>query len=83
MTSGVMESGKHRISFKVMQGEEDDLEIMVGVVRDGATWNEDHGVEGSTGGWFMYTQDGYLYGNRKQKSDPAAVVPSYHVYYRG
>ena len=69
-----IDATKHRISFTMTKGENTYLSLMVGVVRDGAAWNEEHGEAGSTDGWFMYTQNGGLYGNGKDSSDAAGRI---------
>ena len=74
VTRGVMESGKHRISFKVMKGAAANLWLMVGVVRDGTSWNELHAQHASMNGWLMCTAGGSLFGNREHFSDPAGKI---------
>jgi hypothetical protein len=69
-----MESGKHRMSLKLMKGEgNDNLVHMFGLVRDGVAWDEDHGETESTDGWFMGS-NGHLYGNGKEDDDEAGGI---------
>ena len=65
VTSRVFDSGKHRISFKLMKGEEAYMFTYCGIVRDGAAWNVTHAVSNSTTGWFMDSFNGTLWGNGK------------------
>ena len=59
-----MESGKHRITLKLTKGEGNELDLLFGLVRDGAAWNKDHATSTSTDVWFMRTFGG-LWGNEK------------------
>ena len=68
-----MESGKHRMSLKLMKGEEDDLAHFFGLVRDGAAWDKDHSLRENTDSWYMY-DDGDLYGNGKDGDDDAGEI---------
>ena len=69
MTSGVMESGKHRISFKITRGdvaiEYQEYEVYCGLARDGAAWNKDHGGAHLTDAWFI-GNGGCFWGNGKE-----------------
>jgi hypothetical protein len=67
-----MESGKHRMSLKLMEGETSGLDHFFGLVRDGAAWNEDHRKQESTDAWYMGSLYGGLYGNGKQMRDDRA-----------
>jgi hypothetical protein len=67
----VMESGKHRISLKLMEGETGYLGHCFGLVRDGAAWDADHGVGSSTDAWYMH-DSGSLWGNGKEDNDNGA-----------
>ena len=53
-TNRVMESGKHRISLKLIGDEDGDLGHFFGLVRDGAAWDKDHTDADSTDAWYMY-----------------------------
>ena len=69
-----MESGKHRMSLKLMEGEGNgDLFHYFGLVRDGAAWDKRHSVRGSTDAWYMHSF-GNLYGNGKYGSDDAGQI---------
>ncbi len=68
----VMESGKHRMSVKLMKGEGRNLEHFFGLVRDGAAWDKEHKKQ-STAAWHMFSS-GYLYGNGKGHSDYAGRI---------
>jgi hypothetical protein len=74
VTSRVFDSGKHRISFKLMQGEANYLGIYCGIVRDGAAWNVDHAVSSSTTGWFVSSYYGSLMGNGKDMDNSAGKI---------
>ena len=63
-----MESGKHRMSLKLMKGEGSGLSHFFGLVRDGAAWDKDHGLRASTDAWYMGSS-GKLFGNRKECHD--------------
>jgi hypothetical protein len=69
-----MESGKHRMSLKLMKGDAGDLAQFFGLVRDGAAWDEDHGDAESTDAWYMCANGGDLYGNGKSCSDEAGEI---------
>ena len=64
-----MESGKHRISLKLMEGGGPCLGHFFGLIRDGAAWDKHHG---STDVWFMDAYTGGLFGNGKEE-DRVAV----------
>jgi hypothetical protein len=68
-----MESGKHRISLKLMKGKEITLNHLFGLVRDGAAWDKDYGIGGSTDGWYMHSW-GSLWGNGKSGDDGAGSI---------
>jgi hypothetical protein len=68
-----MESGKHRMSLKMMKGEIGYLLHLFGLVRDGAAWDKDHAHRASTDAWYM-DNDGYLYGNGKEDDDGAGFI---------
>ena len=72
-TNRIMESGKHRMSLKLIDGEGDGLYHLFGLVRDGAAWDKDHAVKESTDAWYM-DDDGSLWGNGKQCSDYAGFI---------
>ena len=68
-----MESGKHRMSLKLIKGEAGYLFHFFGLVRDGAAWDKDHGLRASTDGWYMHSV-GDLNGNGKQGHDNAGEI---------
>jgi hypothetical protein len=69
-----MESGKHRMSLKLMKGEGNArLSRFFGLVRDGAAWDKDHATKESTDAWYMGSA-GYLSGNGKQDDDKAGGI---------
>ena len=68
-----MESGKHRISLKLIKGEGPALGQLFGLVRDGAAWDEDHAFRASTDAWYMRSL-GYLCGNGKYADDDAGHI---------
>jgi hypothetical protein len=69
-----MECGKHRMSLKLMKGEGNDVLIhWFGLVRDGAAWDEDHGIRESTDAWYMRSY-GELFGNGKYAGDGAGCI---------
>ena len=72
-TNRVMESGKHRMSLKLMKGEAGDLGHLFGLVRDGAAWDKKHYKEESTDAWYM-DSGGYLCGNGKYCDDKAGDI---------
>ena len=72
-TNRVMESGKHRMSLKLTEGEGDGLWHFFGLVRDGAAWDQDHSDRASTDAWYMH-DDGTLFGNGKFDSDCAGEI---------
>ena len=77
MVGHVMEAGigKHTISMKLAQGSADWVNILCGVVRDGAPCNEGPCPESeSTLGWFMDSVSGALYGHGKHDDDMAGMV---------
>jgi hypothetical protein len=70
-----MESGKHRISLKMMKGKgNSDLFHMFGLVRDGAAWDGDHHERESTDAWYMWSYNGDLHGNGKGGDDIAGQI---------
>jgi hypothetical protein len=76
VTSRVFDSGKHRISFKLIKGEASHMFIYCGLVRDGAAWNANHTFSSSTTGWFMDSVCGSLYGHGKEGDDRAGEIKS-------
>jgi hypothetical protein len=68
-----MESGKHRMSLKLMEGEGSSLNHYFGLVRDGAAWEKFHAVTESTDAWYM-EDSGDLCGNGKEDDDDAGLV---------
>jgi hypothetical protein len=46
-----MESGKHRMSLKLMEGEAGYLDYFFGLVRDGAAWDKGHYQKESNNAW--------------------------------
>jgi hypothetical protein len=73
-TTRVMESGKHRMSLKLMEGERNGcLDHLFGLVRDGAAWDKAHHTEGSTDAWYM-ADNGRLFGNGKYNDDNAGDI---------
>ena len=69
-----MESGKHRMSLKLMEGAGSGcLDHLFGLVRDGAAWDKVHHHEESTDAWYMYS-DGDLNGNGKEGNDYAGHI---------
>jgi hypothetical protein len=68
-----MESGKHRMSLKLIKGEGNGLFHYCGLVRDGAAWDKDHGARASTDAWYM-SSSGYLCGNGKEFRDEAGEI---------
>jgi hypothetical protein len=66
-----MESGKHRMSLKLIKGEGNRL---FGLVRDSSAWDKDHGDGASTDAWYMYNNNGGLCGNGKQDDDRAGQI---------
>jgi hypothetical protein len=75
-TTRVMESSKHWMSLKLMKGEGHgiDMNIYFGLVRDGAAWDEFHGTEYSTDGWYMSSYEGSLWGNGKEEADHVGSI---------
>jgi len=69
----VMESGKHRMSLKLMKGEGTRLVHLFGLVRDGAAWDKEQYHKESTDAWYMYDY-GPLYGNGKHDDDNAGQI---------
>ena len=55
-----MESGQHRISFKLMKGSASELFHLFGVVRDGRAWNTAYPESESTDAWYMHSGGGNL-----------------------
>ena len=72
-TTRVMESGKHRMSLKLIKGEVAGLHHLFGLVRDGAAWDKEHRFSTSTDAWYM-SSGGNLYGNGKHYSDNAGRI---------
>ncbi len=68
-----MESGKHRMSLKLIKGEGTRLAHFFGLVRDGAAWDKAHYRRESTDAWYMHSF-GTLFGNGKQGSDGAGNI---------
>ena len=68
-----MESGKHRMSLKLMKGEGGLLLHFFGLVRDGAAWDKSLTARESTDAWYMGSSS-HLYGNGKQYSDAAGII---------
>jgi hypothetical protein len=71
-TVRVMESGKHRMSLKLMKCEVGDMRHSFGLVRDGAAWDKDHGMTESTDGRYM-TSDGELFGDGKHHANASDI----------
>jgi hypothetical protein len=69
----VMESGKHQMSLKLMEGEGSSLNHYFGLVRDGAAWDEDHRAGASTDAWYMDESDS-LFGHGKDYDDEAGEI---------
>jgi hypothetical protein len=70
-----MESGKHRMSLKLMNGEGNGyLRHLFGLVRDGAAWDKGHLHKESTDAWYIYVEDGGLYGNGKENDDEVGEI---------
>ena len=73
-TNRVMESGKHRMSLKLMEGEGNNFVChWFGLVRDGAAWDKYHGTRESTDAWYM-SSNGGLWGNGKDGDDSAGKI---------
>ena len=68
-----MESGKHRMSLKLLIGNEKYLFHYFGVVRDGAACNEDHDESDKTDAWYM-DSNGDLSGNGEKDDDDAGEI---------
>jgi hypothetical protein len=74
-----MESGKHRMSLKLIKGEENGLFTgacmhFFGLVRDGVACDkEGHHRRASADAWYMCS-NGALYGNEKEHSDKAGDI---------
>ena len=69
-----MESGKHRMSLKLIKGEGNDyLDHMFGLVRDGAAWDKAHYLKESTDAWYMHS-GGSLFGHGKYDHDEAGDI---------
>jgi hypothetical protein len=69
-----MESGKHRMSLKLMKGEGNTaLGHLFGLLRDGAAWNKAHYHKESTDAWYMHS-NGRLFGNGKFNDDGAGDI---------
>jgi hypothetical protein len=68
-----MESGKHRMSLKLIQGFKLVLDHYFGLVRDGAAWDKDHRARASTDAWYMEAV-GCLYGNGKEEENEEVAV---------
>ena len=69
----VMESGKHRMSLKLMKGEGGRVFHYFGLVRDGAAWDKHHATRESTDAWYMHSDAG-LYGNGNAYDDDAGEI---------
>ena len=61
------------MSLKLIKGEGGGLDHFFGLVRDGAAWDKDHAIRGSTDAWYM-SSGGYLWGNGKNASDRAGSI---------
>jgi hypothetical protein len=62
------------MSLKLMKGEGNGcLCHFFGLVRDGAAWDDFHGVRESTDGWYMSASGG-LFGNGKGYDDEAEGI---------
>ncbi len=72
-TNRVMESGKHRMSLKMMKAEGNELWHYFGLVRDGAAWDKNHRAKASTDAWYM-DSDGSLCGNGKDDDDDVGSI---------
>ena len=72
-------TGKHTISMKLAEGSADWMSIVCGLVRDGASCNEDHATSESTVDWFMDNWLGDLSGNGKYNEDTAGKIHSGQV----
>ena len=68
-----MESGKHRMSLKMIKGEVGCLDHHFGLVRDGAAWGKFHCASESTAAWYMSSY-GSLCGNGKLNDDKAGSI---------
>jgi hypothetical protein len=68
-----MESGKHRMSLKLIKGEGTGMGHFFGLVRDGAAWDKDHGGRESIDAWYM-SSNSFLFGNGKSYSDWAGEI---------
>jgi hypothetical protein len=68
-----MESGKHRISLKLMKGEGAGLNHLFGLVRDGAACDKRYYHRASTDAWYMGSGGG-LWGNGKDGNDRAGSI---------
>jgi len=73
-TARVMESGKHRISLKLMAGERGYLDLYFGLVRDGVAWDRRLHGKTSTDAWYMTSGNGDLCGNGKYRQDSAGRI---------
>jgi hypothetical protein len=69
-----MESGKHRMSLKLIKGEGNNSNHFFGLVRDGAAWDTDHGVAASTDAWYMHLFGNGLFGNGKYDEEAAGYI---------
>jgi hypothetical protein len=78
-TKTVMESGVHRISFKLNRGTATTFGMLCGVVKDSAAWNSLHGERTSSTGWFM-DMLGSLYGNGKYNDDAAGRIKEGQIF---
>jgi hypothetical protein len=69
-----MESGKHRMSLELMNGEGTNLGHFCGLVRDGAAWDKEHHKRESADAWYTRNHHGYLFGNGKYFDDKAGFI---------
>jgi hypothetical protein len=69
-----MESGKHRMSLKLIEPERIDLNHCFGLVRDGAAWNVFDGAAESTDARYLLSASGSLCGNGKELDDEAGGI---------
>ena len=68
-----MESGKHRMSLKLIKGEGNSLLHFFGLVRDGVAWDKERHHSASTDAWYMRSS-GTLWGNGKDGDDGAGDI---------
>ena len=68
-----MESGKHRMSLKLIKAEGACLNHFFGLVRDGAAWGTAHHKKANTDAWYM-ADTGDLFGNGKWSNNYAGSI---------